>query len=200
MGDKTVQRSSSVAKRLGTIGLAAFVVGAVLLGTGIAASAKTTAKAASAGALKKKPTTTTTMAPTTTTATTQPCSAQPGTASAAAGKGQGTVVVTPDGASGTAGPMATCVSAGSKVSITATGLTPASTANFLGTFIECNTDPTQPTFSILGNSIPISCTGALAYVFTPNAAGTASMPNPTNLPSPLPEFTVVGGTTGPPCG
>jgi hypothetical protein len=199
MGDKTVQRSSSVAKRLGTVGLAAFVVGAVLLGTGIAASAKTTAKAASAGPLKKKPTTTTTtLAPTTTTATTQPCNAQAGTGSAS-GKGQGTLVATPPGASGTPGAAATCVSNGTQLTLSATGLTPASDSNSLGTFIECNDDPGQPTFSIIGNAIPVSCSGALAYVFTPNAAGTAQMPDPSNLPTPLPAFTVVGGTTGPPC-
>jgi hypothetical protein len=200
MGDKTVQRSSSVARRLGTVGLAAFVVGAVLLGTGIAASAQT--KAAAAGPLKKKPTTTTSTTTTTTPppTTTQPCNAQAGTGTAAAGKGQGTLVATPPGATGTPGTQATCVVNGTLLTLAATGLTPLGVNNnALGTFIECNDDPSQPTFSILGNAIPISCTGALKYVFTPNAAGTANMPDPNAQPAALPAFTVVGGTTGPPC-
>jgi hypothetical protein len=172
-----------------------------LLGTGIAASAQTSPKAAAAGPLKKKPTTTTSTSTTTstTTTTTQPCNAQAGTGSAASGKGQGTLVATPPGATGTPGANVTCVVNGTLLTLAASGLTPASAANYLGTFIECNDDPGQPTFSILGNAIPVSCTGALKYVFTPNAAGTASMPNPSNLPAALPAFAVVGGTTGPPC-
>jgi hypothetical protein len=170
-----VQRSSSVAKRLGTIGVAAFVTGAVLLGTGIAASAKTTAKAASAGALKKKTTTTTTttVPPTT---TTLPCNGVPMTASAT--KGQGTATADP----------ATCLVDGTPVAMTASGMMPASATNFLGTFIECNSDPGQPTVSILGNTIPVSCSGALAHTFTPNADGSASA-----------TFDAIEGTTGPAC-
>jgi mucin-6/19 len=181
-----VQGSSSVAKRLGTLGLTVFVVGAVLLGTGIAASAHTTTKAAAASANKKKPTTTTTsttLAPAST--TTQPCNAAPATGTASPGKGQGTATATP----------ATCLVNGTQVDISATGLTPASAANYLGTFIECNTDPNQPTVSILGNTIPLSCSSALKYIFTPNAAGTAD----TSSLTPQPYFTVIEGTTGPAC-
>ncbi|MGH9018224.1 MAG: hypothetical protein ACRDY1_10805, partial [Acidimicrobiales bacterium] len=113
----------------------------------------------------------------------------PGPATASATSGQGTATVTD----------ATCLVGGDTVSIAASGLTPASPTNYLGTFIECNDDPEQPTFSILGNTVPVSCTPALKYVFTPNAAGTASMPDPDAAPNPLPAFAVGEGTVGPPC-
>ena len=85
------------------------------------------------------------------------------------------------------------------VTVAATGLTPYSATNYLGTFIECNTDPSQPTVSILGHTIPVSCSPALKYVFTPNAAGTANMPDPNAQPAALPAFSVIEGTTGPAC-
>ncbi|MGH9018165.1 MAG: hypothetical protein ACRDY1_10505, partial [Acidimicrobiales bacterium] len=132
-----------MARRIGVLGLAAFVGGAVLLGTGIAASAAPKASV-SATANKKKPTTTTSTTTTTTTVapstTTQPCDGVPSTATAS--KGQGSATVT----------NGTCLVGGMTVSISATGLSPASAANYLGTFIECNNDPGQPTVSILGNT------------------------------------------------
>jgi hypothetical protein len=81
----------------------------------------------------------------------------------------------------------TCLVNGTSVTITATGLMPPSNTNFIGTVIECNSDPNQPTVSLLGNLIPVSCSAALAKSFTPNAAGTANE-----------TFTIVEGTTGPP--
>ena len=115
------------------------------------------------------------------------CNAEPATATATAGTGSATV------------DPATCLVNDSLMNISATGLTPATADNYLGQFVECNSDPNQPTDSILGNPIPVSCSDYLKYVFTPDAAGTASMPNPSNVPDPLPAFSVVDGTTGPPC-
>jgi hypothetical protein len=71
--------------------------------------------------------------------------------------------------------------------VTATGLTPYSSKNLLGTVLECNTNASQPTESLDGTNIPDSCTGALANSFTPNAGGTLST-----------TFSIVEGTTGPP--
>jgi len=50
----------------------------------------------------------------------------------------------------------------------------SNTTNFLGTFLQCNNDLNQPYITILGNKIPVGCTGALAQTFNPNAQGTAS--------------------------
>ena len=121
--------------------------------------------------------------PDTTTTTTLPVGAcsqavAPATGTAAPGSGQGSVTVSP----------ATCLVGGQKVTVTATGITPFNgTTNPLGTLLECNTDATQPTVTFVGNAIPVSCSGALAASFTPNAAGTLST-----------SFTVIVGTTGPP--
>ena len=116
-----------------------------------------------------------TTAPVTTTA---PCQAQPKTVTATPPNGTATVTVDP----------ATCLVAGSTVSITATGLLPFnSSTNSLGTVLECNDDPGQPTVALAARSFPVSCTGALAHDFAPNGAGTANE-----------SFTVVVGTTGPP--
>jgi hypothetical protein len=96
--------------------------------------------------------------------------------------------VTTGGASVTVDP-ATCLVGGESVTVTATGLMPYSTTNLLGTLLECNANATQPTVTLDGNAIPVSCTGALAASFTPTASG--------SLP-PNTSFTVVVGTTGPP--
>jgi hypothetical protein len=171
------------------VGVGAVVAGGVLLGTGVAVSAQTTHHAVAATANKKKKTTTTTLAPTTTTTTipasttTQPCQATSATVTAVPGQGKNTgsatVTVSP----------ATCLVNGTPVEITATGLSTAS-SNFLGTFIECNSEPTQPTVNVQGNAIPVSCTGALAHIFTPDlTTGDASSTG----------FTAVEGTTGPTC-
>jgi hypothetical protein len=133
---------------------------------------------------------TSTVTTTTTTTTTEPagnCTPESVTASGSPGSASPSATATVD--------PGTCLVNGSQVDISATGLLPASSSNFLGTFIECNTDPNQPVVSILGNVVPLSCTDALKYIFTPNAAGTAS----TSSLTPGPYFTVVEGTTGPPC-
>jgi hypothetical protein len=135
---------------------------------------------------------TSTVTTTTTTTTTEPggnCTPYSATASGLPGSASPSATATVD--------PATCLVNGSQVDVSAAGLSPASVSNYLGTFIECNTDPNQPTVSILGNVVPVSCTSALKYVFTPNAAGTA---NTADLPPPAtPYFTVIEGTTGPAC-
>jgi archaellum component FlaF (FlaF/FlaG flagellin family) len=156
----------------------AFVMGAVLLGTGVAVSAQTSNKAAATANKKVKKTTTTT-APTTT--TTAPCTPKGATVTAVPGvngnTGTATVVID----------KVTCLVNGTMVHWSATGLLPLSGANSLGTSIECNSDPNQPTVTLLGNKIPVSCSNALGQLFTPNSAGTASG-----------TFTIAEGTTGPP--
>jgi hypothetical protein len=103
----------------------------------------------------------------------------PATGTAAAGDGQGSVTVTP----------ATCLISGEKVTVTATGLSPFNTTtNPIGTILECNTNASQPTESLLGKAIPDSCTGALANSFTPTASGSLAATT----------FSIVEGTTGPP--
>ena len=88
--------SRLVVRRLGLVGVAALVLGGVLLGTGVAVSAKTVPLAAAAN--KKKPTTTTTSTTTTTvagatTTTTEPCNPANASANATAGDGTGTATV-----------------------------------------------------------------------------------------------------------
>ena len=115
---------------------------------------------------------------TSTTTTTAPCVAQSKTVTATPPNGTATVTVDPD----------TCLTAGTTVTITATGLLPyAKPANELGTVVECNSDPGQPTVPLAGHNFPVSCTQVLATDFTPNAAGTHSQ-----------TFSVVRGITGPP--
>jgi hypothetical protein len=124
---------------------------------------------------------TTTSTPTTTsstTTTTAPCNAQPATMTGTPPNGTATVTVNP----------ATCLEPGTKVTITATGLLPYNgTTNLLGTVLECNDDTGQPTVPLAGRNFPVSCTGALANDFVPNASGTLST-----------TFSVVVGMTGPP--
>jgi hypothetical protein len=128
---------------------------------------------------KPPPTTTTTVTTTTTTTTTTPgeCIAEPATATAAAGDGSGAVTVAP----------ATCLLNGTEATVSATGLYPKSGSNYLGTVLECNSDPAQPTINLLGAALPVSCTEALADTWTPNAEGTFTG-----------VFDIVEGVTGPP--
>ncbi len=99
-------------------------------------------------------------------------------ASAAAGKTV-TPTITPD----------TGLSNGATVTMTASGLTPAS----IGNIIECNSDAKQPTVhdgGVVNSDIPVSCTGpSFSKLVTVTAGGTISG-----------TFTVVQGTNGPPCG
>ena len=93
-----------------------------------------------------KPTTTTTATTSTTisTTTTMPgCDPRSVTATATPPDGTATVTVSPG----------TCLVNGTDLSLTATGLVPQSTTNFLGTILECNSDPSQPTVSVLGTAL-----------------------------------------------
>jgi hypothetical protein len=129
--------------------------------------------------------TTTTTATTTTVTTTIPtstttvaCTPQSRSVTASGSNGSGTLTVNP----------ATCLVNGTVVTLTATGLKPYNkSTNYLGTLLQCNDDPNQPTDSLLGHAIPVSCTGALAHDFTPNSAGTFSG-----------SLSVIQGVTGPP--
>lgn len=166
---------SSVVRRLGAFGVGAIVVGAVLVGTGVAVSAKTVPVAT---ANKKKPTTTTTttMPLPTTTTTTQPCSASPTTQTV----GSESVTLTPG----------TCIVDGTQVTITGSGFTP----NELGTYLECNADGSQPTVMFEGSPIPISCTNPLSQAQGPGIVTTSA----TGTIGPD-TFTIDTGATGPPC-
>jgi hypothetical protein len=152
------------------VGMGALLLGAVLLSTGVAVSARTVPLAVGAS---KKTTTTTSTIPTTTTTTLEPCTATSGTSTAVPPDGTGTLTVNP----------ATCLLNGTSVAISATGLVKKT----LGTILECNSDPGQPTASLLGHAIPVSCTAALAASFTTSSAGSYSG-----------NFSVVEGVTGPP--
>jgi hypothetical protein len=57
-----------------------------------------------------------------------------------------------------------------------------------GSIVECNNDPSQPTITLLGNAVPVSCTDALDGITSTTAAGDLASTN----------FTVVEGTVGPP--
>jgi Fibronectin type III domain len=157
-----------------------FTVAAInSVGTGTASS-PSTAVTPTAGV---QPTTTTTAAPTTTTtaaptttSTTVPCDAKPASVT-----GPPSVTVTPG----------TCLNGGTVVTVTGSGFT----AGALGNLLECNSDAGQPTVALpapVSQDVPVSCTGistAAGSLITVAADGTFSA-----------TFTIVAGTTGPPCG
>ncbi len=93
----------------------------------------------------------------------------------------------PDGSATVTLNPGTCLLNGTVMTVTATGLIAGGSDNYLGTMLECESDPNQPTVSFLGKPLPVSCTGALADSFTPTAGGTLAG-----------TFTVVEGVTGPP--
>jgi len=119
-------------------------------------------------AFKSHSTTTTTTSTTTTTII--GCDPAP----QAATGGAATVTVDPG----------TCLSGGMVVTLTGSGFT----ANSLGTIVECNSTPGQPTVAVLGNPIPVGCSNPSSHMVT--------MSNTGALPST--SFTVVSGTVGPP--
>ena len=181
-----MRRSGLVARWIGAFGMGALVVGAVLLGTGVAVSAHSTSKAATAGSNKKKPpaSTTSSTSPSTTmptpSTTTQPCSA-----TSATGTGTNTTVTPNTTATLTAAP-GTCLVDGSVTSLAGSGFQPG-----LGVLLECNSDAKQPTATT--NAIPVSCT-SVGY------AGGPSVQQVTKSGSIGPvNFTVKEGTVGPPC-
>lgn len=58
----------------------------------------------------------------------------------------------------------------------------------VGSILECNNSPNQPTITVAGNQVPVSCTNPLAALETVSSTGT--------LPST--SFEVHTGTVGPP--
>jgi hypothetical protein len=86
----------------------------------------------------------------------------------------GSITVTPN----------TGLSGGSVVSVSGSGLAAGST----GAILECNSDPSQPTITALGNSVPVSCSNPLNDIKSTTAGGVLTASN----------FTVVAGTVGPP--
>jgi hypothetical protein len=81
---------------------------------------------------------------------------------------------------------ATCLDGGTSVTVTGSGFDKSSPGNVL----ECNSDKGQPTVSLLGQTVPVSCTGInISKLVTTDASGNVSS-----------TFSVVDGTTGPPCG
>jgi hypothetical protein len=182
-----VRHPGSVSRRVGTLGVAALVAGAVLLGTGIAASAQTRLTAAAAPNKKKPTTTTTTTTVVTPSTTTQPCTPAPTTATGV------NTTVTPNTTATVTMTPGTCIVSGTVVSLSGSGFQPTSD----GTFLECNSDPNQPTVSFLGSAIPVSCTSPLETNQGPGVVTTTGGGDigPYN-------FTVLEAASGvgPPCG
>jgi len=189
-----VRRSRIVARRLGTFGAVALVVGAVLVGTGVAVSARTTPQAASLVPSKKTTTTTSTSTTTTTTTpppstTTQPCSAAPVTATGV------NTTVHPNTTATMTGTPGTCIVDGTVVTLTGSGFQAS-----LGTFLECNSDANQPV--VTSNMIPVSCTNISAPEGPGiQKVGSTGILGPcvvNNVSGPC-TFKVIEGTVGPPC-
>jgi hypothetical protein len=57
-----------------------------------------------------------------------------------------------------------------------------------GGIVECNSDPSQPTISLLGNAIPVSCTAPTAHLKSTDPSGNLAASS----------FPIVDGVTGPP--
>jgi hypothetical protein len=101
------------------------------------------------------------------------------TASAAVAASTPTLSASPD----------TGLSSGSVVTVTGSGFA----KNSIGNVLECNSDPSQPTVmdgSPINSAIPVSCTApSYSKLVTTSSSGTVST-----------TYTIVAGTTGPPCG
>ena len=117
--------------------------------------------------------------PTTTTTTTPgapPCTPAPTTSA-----GPPSLTATPG----------TCLNGGSVVTLTGSGYDDSS----LGTVLECNNAPGQPTVALpapVSENVPVSCSGiAIANAKATTATG--------DLPAGL-TFTIISPTPGPPCG
>ncbi|MGO8870631.1 MAG: hypothetical protein ACLQPH_04380 [Acidimicrobiales bacterium] len=72
---------------------------------------------------------------------------------------------------------------GQSVTVTASGYPDSAT----GAVLECSNAPGQPTISVAGNAVPVSCTNPFLTLKTTTATGTLST-----------SFTVTTGTVGPP--
>ena len=75
------------------------------------------------------------------------------------------------------------LTAGTNVSVTGTEFD----ASSAGGIAECNNDPGQPTVSVLGNNVPVSCTNPLNNLHSTDANGSLSA-----------TIAIVTGITGPP--
>lgn len=126
------------------------------------------ALAGCATASSSKPPTTTTEAALPTTST-LPCVAQPSH-------------TTVGGAQMTVDP-GTCLRGGQVVTVTGSGLKP----NSPGGLSECNSTSDQPTISVEGSQVPVSCTNPLAQAVTTSPTGTLAT-----------TFTIITGYSGPP--
>jgi hypothetical protein len=73
---------------------------------------------------------------------------------------------------------------GQKVTVSGSGLHD----NSIGSILECNNDPSQPTVVTEGNAVPISCSNPLTTLVTTSKTGTL----------PATSFVVHTGTIGPP--
>jgi hypothetical protein len=109
---------------------------------------------------------------TTTTTTTMPLGCDPAMQSGTSGPA--TLTVNPG----------TCLTGGMVVSLSGSGFTP----NNLGTILECNLAPDQPTVSTLGNPAPVGCSSLTGHLATTGPTGAL----------PATPFTVATGTVGPP--
>ena len=78
---------------------------------------------------------------------------------------------------------ATGLTAGQVVSVNGSGFDTSSE----GGILECNNDASQPTVSVLGNDIPVSCTSPLSNLTSTDSSGNLSA-----------SFTVKTGVVGPP--
>jgi len=139
-------------------------------------SSTTTSSTASTTTTTTASSSTTSTTAATSTSSTVPCNAQPATVT-----GPPSMTVTPG----------TCLTGGTKVTVTGTGFD----KNALGNILECNNATGQPTVALpapVSQSVNVSCTGistASGALITVGADGSMTA-----------TFTIVAGTTGPPCG
>ncbi len=73
---------------------------------------------------------------------------------------------------------------GQNIDVSASGLAVKS----IGSILECNNDPNQPTIQVAGSSVPVSCTNPLLKIVTTTSSGTL----------PATTFIVHSGIVGPP--
>jgi hypothetical protein len=99
--------------------------------------------------------------------------------SAASAAGSPTLTVNPDSS----------LSGGSVVDVSGSGFADSS----IGNVLECNSDPGQPTVTLgspINSTLPVSCTApSYSMLVSTNSQGAIST-----------TYTIVQGTTGPPCG
>lgn len=138
--------------------IAAFLMCASLASCSSSTPSKSTAKSTTTSAARHVSSTTTT-----------PCVAQPSHVTA------GTAQMTVD--------PGTCLKGGEVVAISGIGLKP----NSPGGLAECNSAGSQPTITVAGNQVPVSCTNPLAQIVSTSSTGTLDA-----------TFKIVTGYTGPP--